>query len=142
MTNKRFINLFGRVNILRQCRDEITEIIPASYEFRHFDDDTIVHTEINENKMKNLSFFHSQKNITYLNIYPLYDIHAFHEFNRKLINLEHGNDDFICNVLVHDHSIDDFVFNMFARKYMFDVCYCLNDDNMTKIKKIKKMIVV
>lgn len=141
MTNKRFINLFGRVNILRQCRDEITEIIPSSYEFRHFDVENFVHTEINENKMKNLSFFHSQKNITYLNIYPLYDIRSFYEFNRKLINLEHGNYDFICNVLVHDHSIDDFVFNMFAQKYTFDVCYCLHDDNMTKIKKIKKMIV-
>ena len=95
MTNKRFINLFGRVNILRQCRDEITEIIQSSYEFRHFDVENVVHTEINENKMKNLSFFHSQKNITYLNIYPLYDIRSFYEFNRKLINLEHGNDDFI-----------------------------------------------
>ena len=140
MTNKRFINLFGRVGILQKCRSEISEILHSSYEFNNFNFENVVHTEINENKMKNLSFFHSQKNITYLNVYPLYDIQSFHEFNQKLINLENGNDDFICNVLVHDYSIDDFIFNMFARKYMFHVCYCLHDDNTTKIKKIKKMI--
>ena len=140
MTRIKFINLFGRPLIIRKCIDEIPLIIKNSHYFRDFNCDTIIKTEIHENNMKNLSFFHTTQDLTYLNIYPLHNLESFNLFNKNLEKLENGNVEFISNILVHENCIDDFVFKLFIKKQNFAGCYCINDDYQTKIRKIKKML--
>lgn len=140
MTTKRFINLFGRVDVLRQCNDEISAIIKSRYEFKTLDRKNIVQTQINEKTMHNSKYLQSSNNATFLNTYPLYDIKSFHKFNMKLNRLDNGTHHLIYNVLIHEERIDNFIFKMFIKKYKFDDIYCLHDDYYIKVEKVKKML--